>query len=363
MSSSLLLFSRSAQVLHANKFDRRVSATLVTFTFGSRSLKSLPLNPFPFIIMTSPKRVLSLLSSPTSRFMCKLSVNKTKILSHVSRSQSFNLNSTVFLHSISRTSSIFIYITGTRSKNSSSSSIRSCDKDEQYKLISRPIHTINTNLFDLLTINPVQFTNLRYIRYKTQIRSQHQDQTKKDINNASVTANIQKIDKKDQTNTKESEVAETVVTEKPSLYQRFKQTYKQHGKILIAVHLCTSAFWFSSLYLSVRSGLDIVPYLEKWNISEKVISPFRSGGLGSLAVTLLLYKMIAPVRYASTLGGTNLAIKYLRREGKMKEIPQEDRLRSLYKEGKENLKTKSKARIKKLRRKSKLTKGSKNDSN
>uniref|UniRef100_A0A2C9L784 DUF1279 domain-containing protein n=1 Tax=Biomphalaria glabrata TaxID=6526 RepID=A0A2C9L784_BIOGL len=244
-----------------------------------------------------------------------------------------------------------------------SSSIRSYDKDEQYKLISRPIHTINTNLFDLLAINPVQFTNLRYIRYKTQIRSQHQDQTKKDTNNASVAANIQKIDKKDQTNTKESEVAETVVTEKPSLYQRFKQTYKQHGKILIAVHLCTSAFWFSSLYLSVRSGLDIVPYLEKWNISEKVISPFRSGGLGSLAVTFLLYKMIAPVRYASTLGGTNLAIKYLRREGKMKEIPQEDRLRSLYKEGKENLKTKSKARIKKLRRKSKLTKGSKNDSN
>ncbi|CAL1533270.1 unnamed protein product [Lymnaea stagnalis] len=149
---------------------------------------------------------------------------------------------------------------------------------------------------------------------------------------------------------------------KLSLYQRFKQTYKEHGKILIGVHLVTSAAWFGSFYVAARSGLDIVPYLENWNVSEKVISPFRSGGLGFVAVAYLLYKLATPARYAVTIGGTNLVIRYLRKEGKLKQIPKEDSLRSLYKEGKEDLKRKSKVRIKRLRRKSKMNgKGPQND--
>ncbi|KAH9494602.1 hypothetical protein Btru_019688 [Bulinus truncatus] len=216
---------------------------------------------------------------------------------------------------------------------------------------------------NLLSVEPIQLLSHRFIRYKAQYRSQHQDQSQGDKSVSNSTVESPKVDSKnDQNKGNGSEVTQNETQDKPSLYQRFKQTYKQHGKIFIAVHLVTSAAWFSSFYLAVKSGIDIVPYLEKWNFSEKVINPFRSDGkLGALAITLLMYKLAAPARYAVTLGATNVVIKYLRKEGKMKEIPQEDRLRSLYQEGKENLKTKSRVRIKKFRRKAKLGKGSKQD--
>ena len=42
-----------------------------------------------------------------------------------------------------------------------------------------------------------------------------------------------------------------------SLLARFKRTYKQHGKVLIGVHLCTSAVWISSFYyVAYRSGIN-----------------------------------------------------------------------------------------------------------
>lgn len=40
--------------------------------------------------------------------------------------------------------------------------------------------------------------------------------------------------------------------QKLSIFQRFKKTYKEHGKVLIGVHLITSTIWFGSFYLSVR---------------------------------------------------------------------------------------------------------------
>lgn len=39
---------------------------------------------------------------------------------------------------------------------------------------------------------------------------------------------------------------------KLSLYQRFKKTYKEHGKVLVVVHLLTSAVWFGSFYTVAR---------------------------------------------------------------------------------------------------------------
>lgn len=32
------------------------------------------------------------------------------------------------------------------------------------------------------------------------------------------------------------------------LFQRFKKTFKQYGKVMIPVHLVTSSFWFGSFY-------------------------------------------------------------------------------------------------------------------
>lgn len=62
-------------------------------------------------------------------------------------------------------------------------------------------------------------------------------------------------------------------------------------------------------WINFSSGFDIVPYLESWNFSEKIIAPFRSGGLGDVALAYLMYKLATPARYTVTIGGTNLAIR------------------------------------------------------
>ncbi|GFO16298.1 protein fam210a-like protein [Plakobranchus ocellatus] len=145
--------------------------------------------------------------------------------------------------------------------------------------------------------------------------------------------------------------------EKLTLYQRFKKTYKEHGKVLVAVHVATSLVWFSTFYTAASLGFDIVPLLESWNMSERVISPFRSGGLGNVALAYLFYKLATPARYTVTIAGTRFAISYLQKEGKMKVVPKEDSLRSLYKEGKEKIKGRSKRRISSIRRRARRARG------
>ncbi|XP_059176385.1 protein FAM210A-like [Physella acuta] len=183
------------------------------------------------------------------------------------------------------------------------------------------------------TTNP----NIRQLNEKKDIGNQDDEQKQNELKTSSESASSASSENVEQ-------------TEKLSLYQRFKKTYKEHGKVLVGVHLVTSAAWFGTFYLMASSGLDIVPYLEEWNFSEKIISPFRSGGLGHVAVAYLMYKLATPARYTVTIGGTNLVIRYLKKEGKMKAVPKEDTLTSLYKEGKEKLKKKSTVSMRKLRR-------------
>lgn len=52
-----------------------------------------------------------------------------------------------------------------------------------------------------------------------------------------------------QNTTSSSAVAEE--SEKLSVLQRFKRTYKKHGKILVGVHIVTSLVWYGSFYLTL----------------------------------------------------------------------------------------------------------------
>lgn len=37
-----------------------------------------------------------------------------------------------------------------------------------------------------------------------------------------------------------------------SVFQRFKRAYKEHGKVLIAVHVATSVVWFGSFFYAAK---------------------------------------------------------------------------------------------------------------
>ncbi|KAK3086206.1 hypothetical protein FSP39_015197 [Pinctada imbricata] len=121
--------------------------------------------------------------------------------------------------------------------------------------------------------------------------------------------------------------------EKLTIFQRFKQTYKEHGKILIGVHLVTSAGWFGSFFYIAVSGVDVVALLERMGASEKILKPFKSSNLGNVAVAYLMYKIATPARYTVTIAGTNFVIRYLRAKGRMKPVQESNKLRHLYREG------------------------------
>lgn len=82
------------------------------------------------------------------------------------------------------------------------------------------------------TTNP----NIRQLNEKKDIGSQNDDQKLNELKTASESAS-----------STSSENVEQI--EKLSLYQRFKKTYKEHGKVLVGVHLVTSAAWFGTFYL------------------------------------------------------------------------------------------------------------------
>lgn len=153
---------------------------------------------------------------------------------------------------------------------------------------------------------------------------------------------------KDQSNDKET--AESKITDKTessdgveqnlTIFQRFKKAYKEHGKVLIGVHLVTSTFWFGSFYYLALSGIDVVPLLERMGAGETILKPFKSSHAGEIAVAYLLYKLATPARYTVTLAGTNLTIKYLQKSGKMVKPAERESFKELYKDGRQELKAK-----------------------
>lgn len=151
-------------------------------------------------------------------------------------------------------------------------------------------------------------------------------------------------------------------SEKLSILQRFKRTYKRHGKILVGVHIVTSLVWYGSFYLTLSSGFDLPGFLESVDWSERVVKPFGNIGIevslekiekfvnvmktsGSYAGAYLMYKIATPARYTVTLGGTNLVIRYLRKSGVMPAVKDVDRLGHLMKESRSEFETRMKKRM------------------
>lgn len=132
-----------------------------------------------------------------------------------------------------------------------------------------------------------------------------------------------------------------VVEKKLSLFQKFKEMYRDYWYVLLPVHCVTSGFWFAGFYFLAESGVDIVSILEYIGINEMLIEPFRNGNAhvkaGYLAVAFALYKIATPLRYAVTLGGTTVAINYLKKWGYIKPMPKKEQLKAMYLEQKDIL--------------------------
>ncbi|KAM6909883.1 protein FAM210A-like [Xenentodon cancila] len=106
-----------------------------------------------------------------------------------------------------------------------------------------------------------------------------------------------------------------------SLFQRFKRTFKQYGKVMIPVHLVTSSVWFGTFYYAAMKGVNVVPFLEMIGLPESLVGLLRDSSSGYALTAYAMYKIATPARYAVTLGGTSLSVQYLRKHGYMSTPP------------------------------------------
>ncbi|CAJ1061477.1 uncharacterized protein C18orf19 homolog A-like [Xyrichtys novacula] len=105
------------------------------------------------------------------------------------------------------------------------------------------------------------------------------------------------------------------------LFQRFKRTFKQYGKVMIPVHLVTSSVWFGTFYYAAMKGVNVVPFLEMIGLPESIVGLLRDSSGGYALTAYAMYKIATPARYTVTLGGTSLSVQYLRKHGYLSTPP------------------------------------------
>ncbi|XP_033243278.1 uncharacterized protein C18orf19 homolog A-like [Drosophila miranda] len=113
------------------------------------------------------------------------------------------------------------------------------------------------------------------------------------------------------------------------LFARFKHMYKQYWYVLIPVHCVTSVGWFGGFYYLSKCGVDVPSLLQYMHLS--ILS---HSDMGHYAIAFLCYKVATPLRYALTLGGTTVSIRYLVQWGLIKPIPTKNKLIKKYEEKK-----------------------------
>lgn len=106
-----------------------------------------------------------------------------------------------------------------------------------------------------------------------------------------------------------------------SLYQRFKRTFRQYGKVLIPVHLITSGIWFGTFYYAAIKGVNVIPFLELLGLPDSVVNILKNSQSGNALTAYAMFKIATPARYTVTLGGTSFTVKYLRSHGYMSTPP------------------------------------------
>merc|ERR1712025_355817 len=90
------------------------------------------------------------------------------------------------------------------------------------------------------------------------------------------------------------------------------------GYVLFPVHVATSIVWFGGFYIMLKSGVDIVGFLEMIATSQKVLDYMRNSEAGYYALSYACYKIATPIRYTVTVGGTTMAIAKLKDTGYLK---------------------------------------------
>ncbi|CAL8071384.1 unnamed protein product [Calicophoron daubneyi] len=140
---------------------------------------------------------------------------------------------------------------------------------------------------------------------------------------------------------------------KSSLIDRFKKTYAIYGKLVIIIHGLGSCCWLAGAYALASSGINLLGFFEAANFPDWICKPLRMGGgsVNTWATALILYKLIAPLRYGLTIFLTTFTVRYMRSKGKVPQLADRDRLRNLAQESAQLSRERLKFRLSRSQRK------------
>ncbi|XP_051577772.1 uncharacterized protein C18orf19 homolog B-like isoform X2 [Myxocyprinus asiaticus] len=105
------------------------------------------------------------------------------------------------------------------------------------------------------------------------------------------------------------------------LFQRFKKTFKQYGKVMVPVHIVTSTVWFGSFYYAAMKGVNVIPFLEFIGLPDWMVGILRDSQGGYALTAYAMYKLATPARYTVTMGGTSLSVQCFHKHGYLSTPP------------------------------------------
>uniref|UniRef100_A0A8R1DRH3 DUF1279 domain-containing protein n=1 Tax=Caenorhabditis japonica TaxID=281687 RepID=A0A8R1DRH3_CAEJA len=105
-----------------------------------------------------------------------------------------------------------------------------------------------------------------------------------------------------------------------SLFAKVKYYFKRYWYIAVPAHAASCTTWFVILYLVVKSGVDVIGILEWMHTPEVIVEKIKNTPetAGVVVVSLILYKLVTPLRYMTTLLLIQSTFWTLRRMGKLK---------------------------------------------
>merc|ERR1719153_21774 len=105
----------------------------------------------------------------------------------------------------------------------------------------------------------------------------------------------------------------TLLAKKLGVMTRFKQMVKDYWYIIIPVEAVTSVLWYGSIYITLRSGVDIEDLLTTLGIPEDKLLSY-GGVAGYHVITFFCYNFISPIRYIVTIWITGAIVTRLNKK-------------------------------------------------
>ncbi|MFH4979432.1 hypothetical protein AB6A40_006141 [Gnathostoma spinigerum] len=127
----------------------------------------------------------------------------------------------------------------------------------------------------------------------------------------------------DEKKKKKAEIEKMEKEKEPKgLFAKVKYYVRRYWYIAIPVHIAGSILWFTGLYAAVRSGIDVMAFLECIRTPEFLLEKARNtpASAGAIVITFVLFKVVSPLRYMTTIAGIQMAFSTLRRMGKLKTV-------------------------------------------